>query len=426
MKNLHFRKLSVKTIKLISVLLLILVKNSSISAQFSFHQRPEITNAKSMIARPIGNNLIIESDTSLTENLINTLKNGEVDILRNDVHKYIQFDITDTLELNKLNTFIKVTQGEYEHIMKKEINKLNKRQKHLVLLHNALEKSSNNKTSIGIIIDTSNNFRTGNPQAITGLNLFNNLNGGYAAAALELGGRLNNMRLSLPTKIRYYIDSVKQDADDTNYNYIITRYQRNKYLYFDFISRGLVSLDSIATTVSEYVNSTQGSLLTTRLNFQWNLMPKYIRSEITGVREPQCYFIVDIDARLVPIASSAKIDDAGVSFHCMPTFLYSTPAGELSSNAQADNFIIQLSGNILYVSNNLKNSLMPANRGFTQHDILVSAELRAGYYSTENPARNFSFFGKYSFQKTTGPVWTAGVNFSPQGKNPEAKPKDSN
>lgn len=409
------------------LLILLLLGTLTAKAQFSFHPREYRSSTGTMSVANLQQQLTFKSNKDTDEKLFRNLKSkrGEAATHQNDItQRQLSFYDKDSArgeeELDKVMKYVSATQPAYNKIVDKgkKLEDLSKKDRNMVLVHKAVATGN----VIGVSVDASDNFRTSSPQAITGLSMFNNVSGKYTAAALELGGRLNNTRISLPSYIRFSVDTVK--VADSNgkevTRYVINRYQRNKYLYFDFISRGLVSLDSIKNSVSEYVNTTQGSLLTSRLHFQWNLMPAYLQTEITGVREPQCHAVLDVDARLVPIAGSNKIDDAGMSFHLMPAFIYVAPAGQLNSDAQDDNFIIQFSANVLYTTDNVKKALMPSASGFTQYDVLVSAELRAGYYSLVNPERNFSFFAKYCFQKTTGPQWTAGFNFTPQTKNPDA------
>lgn len=323
-------------------------------------------------------------------------------------------------ERDILDSFIVKTGARYQKIKRKiaegkRIEDLKSSDRSIYLLH---ENRSDIKE---IAYEYQTNFRTSKsitPQVLSGLSLVNNTLSDENSGVIELGAKINNTRISLPTKFKYNVDEI-------NGEFKVKRVQKDRYLYFDFISRGLLSLDSLQKTMSEYVNTTQGSPLVLRLNFQQRLTPSYLDPAVTRRREPVFFLNLDFDGRLVPVSSSTKIEEAGGSFHIMPSLIAVFPSGEISSNRQEDNFIIQLTFNAAYLSNNLKEAmtLASAENPFAGNWAL-STELRAGNFSEKNPLRNWSVFAKYTWQEIVGSQFSFGFAFAPQGTKEKENEKN--
>lgn len=397
----------IRVIIIFFLLQFVLVSN----AQFSYH---------SSDGKKIENGTILIPTDSI-QNLI------PINIFSIDIENFNIDDSNlsvDEIEEERkiLDEYIKKTEARYKRI-KKRVSRRNKRNKDsskkLFGINKTIFTLHENKNNIlSLNFDYKTTFRTSNsitPQALSGLNLVNNSLGDNNSGVLELGAKINNLRISLPTKFKY-------KTKEENGKYIITRYQRDRYLYFDFISRGLLTLDSLQTTMSEYVNTTQGAPLSLRLNFQQRITPEYLDQSITKRREPIIFFNVDFDGRLVPVTSTTKIEEAGGSFHIMPSFVAVFPSGEISSKEQEDNFIIQLTLNGAYLSQNLREAMTPDSKDNPFYgNWAFSTELRLGNYSEINPVRNWSLFAKYTLQESIGSQFTFGFSFAPQGNKKSAE-----
>lgn len=248
-------------------------------------------------------------------------------------------------------------------------------------------------------------------QGIAGANLVTNSVTDETSGLFELGARINNTRISLPSSFRY---NVKKSGD----TYSLERYQRSRYLYLTFISRGVLTLDSLQNTMSEYVSSTLGSPLTARVSLQNRLGREW--GEVTGIREPSFYYSLDFDARVVPVTSATKIEEGGASFHFAPSLLAIFPSGESHSLLQDEDFIVQFTLNAAVLTDNLEAALTPKGaESPLKRNTAVSSELRVGNYSRVNPLRNWSVFAKMSFYDLIGPKFSIGYTFAPRGKEPK-------
>ena len=252
-------------------------------------------------------------------------------------------------------------------------------------------------------------------QAIAGLyqKIDNNLSE-TSKNFFELGSRLSDIRLKLYTKVRYEMKKNPADAS----KYILTRNQRSRFLYVDFISRGLLALDSLSTTVNEYVNTLQGSPLCVRLAHQINLTNP-TKALATGEPEPELFVNFLFDARLIPVALGKEITSAGGSFHFIPSFTASFPSGKGDDDTEGDRFVIQVTGNAAYITNDAAKILYLGQTA--QKSYALSLEARMGLFSTEHPERNFNFLFKYNLQEVNGSRASIGFSFAPQVKKEEAK-----
>jgi len=243
------------------------------------------------------------------------------------------------------------------------------------------------------------------PQILSGLyqKVDNNL-GQNANNFFELGSRLSDIRIKLNTKITYSLTR----TDD---KYVLTRNQKDRFLYFDFISRGVLALDSLSTSVNEYINSLQGAPLSLRLNQQINLSNP-LRETISNSPQPSFFLNFAFDARLIPLAVGKEVVGAGGSFHVIPTFTATFPSGRSDEDNESDRFVIQLSGNLAYMTNNAAEVLFLGQEDVDRTSF--SFEARAGLFSEDQPAKNFNFVFRYNSQPVNGTRASVGFNFAPR------------
>lgn len=244
-------------------------------------------------------------------------------------------------------------------------------------------------------------------QALAGIyQKFDNAEGNNANNFFELGSRLSDLRLKLYTRVTYDLKEGQSKGQ-----YILTRNQRSRFLYLDVISRGLLALDSLSTTVNEYVNTLQGSPFSLRIAHQINLSnPALVLA--TGDPEPEFFINLSLDARLIPIALGKEITSAGGSFHFIPSFTASFPAGKGDDATENDKFVIQLTANGAVLTSNTSDVLYLGQEKIKHYSL--SFEGRAGLYSTEHPERNFNILFKYNLQEVNGSRASIGFTFAPQ------------
>lgn len=233
---------------------------------------------------------------------------------------------------------------------------------------------------------------------------------GDGSANYELGAKISNTRVTLGTKIKYSMEK----SDDGKF--VLTKKQKDRYLYFDFISRGLLAFDSLKTTMTEYINSSVGSPITVRWSNQFDLSNKWSNYHTSGIRQPKKYITIDVDSRLIPVVNETVVDGVGVSLNIMPSFIFSTSSGSLSSRVQEDTFLFQFTGNFAVVSDNVLDVVVLEGGSKPSGNLLISAEGRLGNFSTINSTRNWSVFFKYSFQDLIGSKFSFGFSFAPQGE----------
>lgn len=396
------------------LLWLLFIANTPLQAQFSYNSRQ---------------GRAISKKSTSTTNSVDTLYNQEygnfhrtirpTPFLLNDVLLDIdaQSDAETSIRTrSEIDTLIRYTSPLYLRLNHRK----NRKKKNFVIrdssnrvLYNLHQHYISKKP---IVWDryVETNFRTSkslSTQGLAGLQgIANNFSLDDAGALLELGGRISNMRLTLPTKTTF----VERVSNDTFY---LTTLQKDRYLYLDFISRGVLATDSLKATISEYINTTMGSPLSLRVNFQHNFNRPYHVRPITGKREPNFYFNLSVDARAVPVFGTSSMEGLGGSIHVIPSLLMVLPSGAIDSKAQEDNFIVQLTVNSALVSDNIQEimltdpdqSAIPVIR-----NMALSFELRVGNYSELNPTRNWSFFIKWVPLEIVGQQFAVGYTFAPQ------------
>lgn len=387
--------------KKLNLLLALLCISYITNAQFSYNSRDVEKLRKGKIKVEIDASIQLPTNFNFLNIDINKTKSNNSEIDENELIE----------ELEILDSYIDKTEIKYNSIKHKlskgkKFDDLNEKEKSIYLLHTKRELITE------IDYDYKTNFRTAKSitsQVLSGISMVSNSLSDKNSGVIEMGAKINNTRISLPTKFKY-------NVVENNGKIEVTRYQRDRYLYFDFISRGLLSLDSLQNTMSEYVNSTQGSPLVFRIKLQQRLTPSYLDPTVTKRKEPVFFLNFDFDGRLVPVTSSTKIEEAGGSIHIMPSLIAVFPSGEINSEEQEDNFIVQLTFNGAYLSNNLKTAMTPSSgENPFWGNVALSSELRAGNYSETNPMRNWSIFAKYTWQKIVGSQFTFGFAFAPQG-----------
>jgi hypothetical protein len=272
-----------------------------------------------------------------------------------------------------------------------------------------------NTTAYLNILSKRRQTRGVSPQMLSGLyqKLDNNL-GRNASNFFELGSRISDLRLKTATTVSYRLES------DAGKNTLV-RKQRERFLYFDFISRGVLALDSMSTTVNEYVNSLQGAPLSVRLTQQFNLSNPVL-GDITGAVEPLYFIDIAFDGRLVPVTVGREVTSAGGSFHLIPSFTAAFPSGKGDDAGERDRLVVQLSGNLAYVTEDAANVLYLGQKDVDRYSF--SFEARVGLFSEDVPTRNFNFLFRYNAEKVNGARSSLGFTFAPQAVTEKRQDKD--
>lgn len=237
--------------------------------------------------------------------------------------------------------------------------------------------------------------------------LENNISG-TANNLFDLGARLSNLRVKINTRIRYNIKPESVGGVD---KYTLTRNQRSTYIYFDFISRAVLALDTLGTAVNEYVNSIEGSPLLLRWTGQCKLYNDRI-GQITGKPEPKFFFNYGLDARLIPVQTGQEITASGGSMSALLGFTGVFPAADVNDVEDEDNLVVQLTVNNALMSSDVAESLFASTE--KRQNFAASVELRVGLASNVNAARNFNVMLRHNLQEVTGPRTVLGFTFAPK------------
>lgn len=335
-----------------------------------------------------------------------------------------RFDLTGIIspkekyELEALNKYLVQTNAIYENKIKdKEDKKLNNRQLVLKRLH---ENIGNIET---IRVDSSSNFRKSTAigyQGRLGPTINNNTFGNNTSGLIDLGGRISNTRIKIATKAKYKLEEVNEEGKPKKYE--LTRIKRDRFMYFDFLSRGVLSLDSLQTTMTEYIKSLDGAPMSTRVNFQWRIKNPYKVRNTIQENEAKSYLQLYLDSRVIPVMNQTQIDKIGASFHLIPTYIATFPSGQLSSDKEEDSFVIQASANLAFLTNNLKDAIIVDAASYDSN-WYASFELRIGNFSQKDPLRNWSVFANYSFHETVGSNFNVGFSIAPRGEEKEEENK---
>lgn len=303
----------------ILVLWILFIATTSVQAQFTYNSR----QGKTIIQRPSSQTQTTDKETRTSYQYYE--RNTQSIRIRGVLSQIDQLSTSASKDtFNELDTLLKYTTPIYLRLKRRKL-RLEDREKTFLIrdstkrvLYRLHEYYLQEKTIVWQPYLESN-FRSSKSLATQGLaglqGIANDFSLDGAGALLELGGRISNMRLTLPTKTEF--SSRESASEDTLY--LITL-QKDKYLYLDFISRGVLATDSLQATISEYVNTTMGSPLSFRANWQWSLSRPYHIPVITKKREPNFYFNLGLDARAIPVLGTSSLEQLGGSVHIMPSF----------------------------------------------------------------------------------------------------------